>query len=38
VVHVRVPAMAAPGAIYEVALEGLGIRNFRLRLHVFVDA
>jgi molecular chaperone DnaJ len=38
VVHVRVPAMAPPGAIYEVALDGLGIHNFRLRLHVFVEA
>ena len=38
VVDVRVPAMAPPGAIYEVALGGLGIHNFRLRLHVYVDA
>jgi hypothetical protein len=38
VVAVRVPAMAPPGAIYEVALGGLGIHNFRLRLHVYVDA
>jgi molecular chaperone DnaJ len=38
VVSVRVPPMAPPGAIYEVALGGLGIHNFRLRLHVFVDA
>src|SRR5690349_7867760 len=37
-VRVRVPAMAPPGAIYEVALGGLGIHNFRLRLHVFVEA
>jgi molecular chaperone DnaJ len=38
VVQVHVPPMAPPGAIYEVALGGLGIHNFRLRLHVFVDA
>ncbi|HTR54595.1 MAG TPA: DnaJ domain-containing protein [Kofleriaceae bacterium] len=38
VVSVRVPPMVPPGEIYEVALGGLGIHNFRLRLHVFVDA
>jgi hypothetical protein len=37
VVSVRVPPMPPPGAIYEIALDGLGIHNFRLRLHVFVD-
>jgi len=37
-VHVHVPAMARPGEIYELALGGLGIHNFRLRLHVFVEA
>jgi molecular chaperone DnaJ len=36
-VRVHVPAMAPPGAIFEVALGGLGIHNFRLRLHVFVE-
>lgn len=38
VVQVHVPAMTPPGTIYEVALSGLGIHNFRLRLHVLVDA
>jgi len=37
VVSVHVPPMAAPGAIYEASLAGFGIRNFRLRLHVFVE-
>ena len=32
-----VPPMVPPGEIYEVALGGLGIDNFRLRLHVFVN-
>ena len=36
-VHVRVPPMAPPGAVYELALGGLGIHNFHLRLHVFVE-
>jgi DnaJ-class molecular chaperone len=36
-VHVRVPPMSPPGSVYEVALGGLGIHNFHLRLHVFVE-
>lgn len=36
-VHVRVPPMAPPG-VYDVGLGGLGIHNFHLRLHVFVEA
>ena len=36
-VHVRVPPIASPGAVYDVALGGLGIHNFHLRLHVFVE-
>lgn len=36
-VHVHVPPMARSGAVYEVALGGLGIHNFHLRLHVFID-
>jgi molecular chaperone DnaJ len=36
-VHIRVPPMAPPGAVYEVSLGGLGIHNFQLRLHVFVE-
>ena len=38
VVRVHIPPMAPPGAIYDVALGGLGIHNFRLHLRVFVDA
>jgi DnaJ-class molecular chaperone len=37
VVHVPIPPLARSGAIYEVALGGLGIHNFQLRLHVFVE-
>lgn len=36
-VHVRIPPMPPPGSVYEIALGGLGIHNFRLRLHVFVE-
>lgn len=36
-VYVRVEPLGAPGAVYEVALGGLGIHNFHLRLHVFVE-
>ena len=38
VVYVHVPPMTLPGAICEVSLGRFGIHNFRLRLHVFVDA
>ena len=38
VVRIQMPPMSPPGAVHEVALGGLGIHNFRLRLHVFVDA
>jgi hypothetical protein len=30
--------MAPSGSIYEIPLRGLGIHNFYLRLHVFVEA
>ena len=35
---IRIPPMAASGSIYEIPLRGLGIHNFYLRLHVFVEA
>ena len=35
-VHVRIPPMATGGSTYEVPLDGLGIHNFFLRLHVVV--
>jgi molecular chaperone DnaJ len=37
-VRIRIPPMAPSGSIYEVPLRGLGIHNFQLRLHVFVEA
>ena len=36
IVRVRIPAMARTGSIFEMPLQGWGIRNFYLRLHVFV--
>jgi len=36
--QVRIPPMAPSGSIYEIPLRGLGIHNFYLRLHVFVEA
>jgi DnaJ-class molecular chaperone len=36
--RVRIPAMTPSGSTYEVPLRGLGIHNFYLRLHVFVEA
>jgi molecular chaperone DnaJ/curved DNA-binding protein len=36
--RIRIPPMAPPGSIYEVPLRGLGIHNFYLRLHVFVES
>jgi hypothetical protein len=37
-VHVRVPPMVTPNSVYEVALGGLGIHNFQLRLRVLVES
>jgi hypothetical protein len=37
-VEVHVSPMAPPGAIYELALGGLGIHNLTLRLLLFVEA
>jgi molecular chaperone DnaJ len=34
---IRIPAMASSGSIYEMPLQGLGIHNFHLRLHLFVE-
>jgi DnaJ-class molecular chaperone len=36
--RVTIPPMAPSGTIYEIPLRGLGIHNFYLRLHVFVEA
>jgi molecular chaperone DnaJ len=38
IVRVRIPAMVRTGSVFEMPLRGLGIRNFYLRLHVFVEA
>jgi molecular chaperone DnaJ/curved DNA-binding protein len=37
IVRVRIPSMARSGSIFELPLQGLGIHNFYLRLHVFVE-
>jgi molecular chaperone DnaJ len=37
VVPIRIPPMAASGSMFEMPLRGLGIHNFFLRLHVFVQ-
>jgi molecular chaperone DnaJ/curved DNA-binding protein len=37
IVRVRIPPMAQSGSIFELPLQGLGIHNFYLRLHVFVE-
>jgi molecular chaperone DnaJ len=36
--RVRIPPMVPSGSVYEIPLRGLGIHNFYLRLHVFVQA
>ena len=36
--HIRIPPMAPAGSTYDIPLRGLGIHNFHLRLHVFVEA
>jgi DnaJ-class molecular chaperone len=38
VVRIRIPPRAPSGSIFELPLRGLGIHNFYLRLHVFVEA
>ena len=37
IVRFRIPPMARPGSTFEMPLRGLGIHNFYLRLHVFVE-
>ncbi len=37
-VRVEIPPWTRSGAVYELPLQGLGIHNFYLRLHVFVEA
>lgn len=37
-VRIRIPPRAPSGSIFELRLRGLGIHNFFLRLHVFVEA
>lgn len=36
--RIRIPPRAPSGSIFEIPLRGLGIHNFCLRLHVFVEA
>lgn len=36
-VRVRIPPMVRPGTVFELPLEGMGIHNLYLRLHVFVE-
>ncbi len=36
-VRIRIPPTASAGSVYEIPLEGLGIHNFYLRLHVVVE-
>jgi molecular chaperone DnaJ len=36
--RIRIPPMAPSGSVFEIPLRGLGIHNFYLRLHVFVEA
>ncbi|MBN1611423.1 MAG: DnaJ domain-containing protein [Polyangiaceae bacterium] len=38
VVRIRVPPMVPSGSSYEIPLRGLGIHNFFLRIHVFVES
>ncbi len=36
-IRVNVPPMVKPGTVLEVPLKGLGVHNFFLRLHIFVE-
>jgi molecular chaperone DnaJ/curved DNA-binding protein len=36
-VHVEIPSNVAPGTVYEIPLKGLGVHNFYLRLHIFLE-
>jgi len=35
--RIEVPPWVRSGTVYELPLDGLGIHNFYLRVHVFVD-
>ena len=37
-VRVRIPPMPRAGSVFEIPLRGLGIHNFYLRLHIFLEA
>ena len=37
-VRIRIPPMSPPGSVIEIPLQGLGIQNLYLRLHMFIDA
>jgi DnaJ-class molecular chaperone len=37
VVRVHIPALSPPGLVLEIPLDGLGIHNFYLRLHISVE-
>jgi DnaJ-class molecular chaperone len=36
-VRVEVPPNVGPGTLYEIPLQGLGVHNFYLRLHIFLE-
>jgi DnaJ-class molecular chaperone len=36
-IRVDVPPMVKPGTVYEFPLKGLGVHNFYLRLHIFIE-
>ncbi len=36
-VRLRIPPMVTPGSLYEIPLDRMGVHNFYLRVHVFVD-
>jgi molecular chaperone DnaJ len=38
IMRVRIPPRARSGSIFEMPLRGLGVHNFYLRLHVFVES
>ncbi len=37
-VRIRIPPMSPPGSVFEIPLQGLGIHNLYLRLHIFIEA
>jgi DnaJ-class molecular chaperone len=36
-VRVNVPPMVRPGTVFELPLQGLGVHNFYIRLHIFIE-